>query len=49
MLLTPGGSKSLANIGKLYGSDYADYEKITITKEQIEDMQSFLDQDYDSL
>jgi len=39
MLLAPGGSKSLAAIGKLYGEGF---EKLKVSKNQIEDMQSFL-------
>ena len=39
MLLAPGGSKSLAKIGMLYGSLY---NKIEISKAQLTDMQSFL-------
>jgi len=35
MLLAPGGSKSLATIGKLYGSEY---HKIEIAKEQISEL-----------
>lgn len=42
MLLAPGGSKSLASIGKLYGTDL---EKIQISKTELEDMQSFLKRD----
>ena len=39
MLLAPGGSKSLAQIGKLYGEDF---NKITISKQNLEDMNNFL-------
>jgi hypothetical protein len=39
MLLAPGGSKSLASIGKLYGEDF---NKIQISKEEIENMDKFL-------
>lgn len=39
MLLAPTGSRSLAQIGKLYGESY---HKVEISKKDIEDMQSFL-------
>lgn len=39
MLLAPGGSKSLASIGKLYGEDF---NKIELTKEEIENMDVLL-------
>jgi hypothetical protein len=42
MLLAPGGSKSLAKIGKLYGEAF---NKILIRKEDLEDMQGFLIRD----
>lgn len=42
MLLAPGGSKSLAKIGKLYGEAF---NKISISKEDLEDMQGFLIRD----
>jgi hypothetical protein len=42
MLLAPGGSKSLAHIGNLYGEAF---NKITISKENISDMQGFLRED----
>jgi len=42
MLLAPGGSKSLAKIGKLYGEAF---NKISIRKEDLEDMQGFLIRD----
>jgi hypothetical protein len=38
MLLAPAGSKSLAQIGKLYGEGYL---KINITPDEISDMQTF--------
>jgi len=38
MLLAPGGSKSLASIGSLYGKGF---NKICIEKSEIEDMQTF--------
>jgi len=42
MLLAPGGSKSLATIGKLYGEAF---NKLPISKEDLEDMQGFLVRD----
>jgi hypothetical protein len=39
MLLAPGGSKSLASIGKLYGEDF---NKIQLTKDEIENMDVLL-------
>jgi hypothetical protein len=39
MLLAPGGSKSLASIGKLYGEAF---NKIQLTKEEIENMDTLL-------
>ena len=42
MLLAPGGSRSLANIGKLYGDAWS---KIVISKEDLENMQGFLKRD----
>jgi hypothetical protein len=39
MLLAPGGSKSLATIGKLYN---AEFQKVQISKEDLEDMKGFL-------
>ena len=42
MLLAPGGSKSLAKIGALYG---AGLQKIEISKTKLADMQTFLTQD----
>lgn len=42
MLLAPGSSKSLASIGKLYGGVL---EKISIRKEDLEDMSGFLARD----
>ena len=42
MLLAPGGSKSLANIGKLYSEEF---NKVKINKEDLEDMQGFLFRD----
>ena len=42
MLLAPGGSKSLASIGKLYGEDF---NKISISQNELEDMQGFLQRD----
>ena len=42
MLLAPGGRKSLAQIGRLYGEAY---NKITIGKEDLNDMRSFLRKD----
>lgn len=44
MLLAPGGSKSLANIGKLYGGVL---NKISISQEDLEDMHGFLNRDRD--
>ena len=38
MLLAPNGMRSLAQIGKLYGSRY---EKLEITQKQLQDMQKF--------
>jgi hypothetical protein len=38
MLLAPGGSKSLARVGMLYGEAF---HKITISKENLKDMKSF--------
>jgi hypothetical protein len=42
MLLAPGGSKSLASVGKLYGEGL---KKIEISKSEIEDMEGFLTRD----
>ena len=42
MLLAPGGDKSLKGLGSLYGDKY---EKIQISKIDIEDMQGFLTRD----
>lgn len=42
MLLAPGGSKSLASIGKLYGEAF---HKLEVSKIDLEDMQSFLTRD----
>lgn len=42
MLLAPGGGKSLANIGRLYGGVL---NKIEISKHDLEDMQGFLARD----
>jgi hypothetical protein len=42
MLLAPGPGKSLAKIGKLYGEGY---NKLTISPDNLKDMQSFLDND----
>jgi hypothetical protein len=39
MLLAPGGAKSLASIGKLYGEAY---HKIYIGQAKLNDMESFL-------
>jgi hypothetical protein len=44
MLLAPGGNKSLAKIGKLYGEGL---NKIQISKTDLEDMQGFLKRDKD--
>jgi hypothetical protein len=44
MLLAPGGSKSLASIGKLYGDVLT---KIEISKADLEDMEGFLHRDKD--
>jgi hypothetical protein len=44
MLLAPGGSKSLASIGKLYGGVL---NKIEISKADLEDMEGFLHRDKD--
>lgn len=44
MLLAPGGSKSLAQIGRLYGKAY---EKVNITQENLNDMQKFIKEDRD--
>ena len=44
MLLAPGGSRSLASIGRLYGEGF---EKIKISKQELEDMESFLANDPD--
>ena len=41
MLLAPGGNKSLASIGKLYGG----LTKIEISQTDLEDMQGFLERD----
>jgi hypothetical protein len=42
MLLAPGGSKSLSKIGSLYGDSFS---KIEISKENLNDMQRFLQVD----
>jgi hypothetical protein len=42
MLLAPGGSKSLTNIGRLYGEMF---KKVEINKSDLEDMQGFLQRD----
>ena len=42
MLLAPGGSKSLASIGFLYGELF---HKVSISKEDLEDMSGFLNRD----
>lgn len=42
MLLAPGGSRSLASIGMLYGEMF---QKISISKSDLEDMQGFLQRD----
>lgn len=42
MLLAPGGSKSLANIGRLYGDAF---NKLKISTKDLEDMQGFLQRD----
>lgn len=42
MLLAPGGSRALASIGRLYGEFF---NKISIRKEDLEDMQGFLKRD----
>jgi hypothetical protein len=42
MLLAPGGSKSLAHIGKLYGENF---HKIQISQKNLNDMQSFFQDD----
>lgn len=42
MLLAPGGSRSLASIGKLYGELF---QKISINKTDLEDMHGFLQRD----
>lgn len=42
MLLAPGGSKSLATIGKLYSEEF---QKLKIQKEDLEDMKGFLKRD----
>jgi len=42
MLLAPGGSRALASIGRLYGEVF---NKISIRKEDLEDMQGFLERD----
>ena len=39
MLLAPGGSKSLESIGRLYGDNL---RKITLSKEELDDMEGFL-------
>lgn len=41
MLLAPGGSKGLGEIGKLYPG----FEKLTITKADLEDMQGYMQRD----
>jgi hypothetical protein len=43
MLLSPAGSKSLGQIGKMYKN----YPKIEIAKDEIEDMQRFLNKNYE--
>jgi hypothetical protein len=42
MLLAPGSSRSLANIGRLYSEEF---NKVKINKEDLEDMQGFLIRD----
>lgn len=42
MLLAPGGNRALASIGRLYGEMF---NKITISREDLEDMQGFLIRD----
>jgi len=42
MLLAPGSSRSLANIGRLYSEEF---NKVKINKEDLEDMQGFLFRD----
>lgn len=44
MLLAPGGNKSLAQIGKLYGEAY---EKINVTQDNLNNMQKFIKEDTD--
>lgn len=44
MLLAPAGDKSLASLGKLYGSDFS---KVGIKQTDLEDMQGFLTRDKD--
>jgi hypothetical protein len=42
MLLAPGGSKSLAHIGRLYGESF---KKVEISRQNLSDMQTFLKED----